>query len=244
MTGSRRGHGSTNSGRAASALLTGSPRRFALLALGLFASLALLAATLGAASASAWECYSGNPSCASQGPLQRLVTPGGTSGAYYMSKTTTSFVYWQPKGAPAFPKGYETAVTDFFKGLETENGSDQNFFSVLAQYGLHETHFGKAIKDKDPYPLKAPAAICRWNRRSPGHASRGPRSKLRSKNLSADASCPSSSTHPGRSKSPTSSSSCCRPASRCATTSTSDHTALTRRRLLSQTVLRLPRVHL
>jgi hypothetical protein len=72
-----------------------------------------------------------------------------------MAKTTTSFVYWQPKGAPAFPKGYETAVTDFFKGLETENGSDQNFFSVLAQYGLHETHFGKAIKDKDPYPAES-----------------------------------------------------------------------------------------
>ena len=58
------------------------------------------------------------------------------------------------EGAPAFPKGYETAVTDFFKGLEQENGSDQNFFSVLAQYGLHDTHFGKAIKDKDPYPAE------------------------------------------------------------------------------------------
>ncbi len=155
MTGSRRGHGSTNSGRAVSALLTGSPRRFALLALGLFASLALLAATLGAASASAYECYSGSTECNQTGPLQRLVTPDGTSGAYYMSKTTTSFVYWQPKGAPAFPKGYKTAVTDLFKGLETENGSDQNFFSVLAQYGLHETHFGKAIKDKDPYPAES-----------------------------------------------------------------------------------------
>jgi IPT/TIG domain len=154
MTGSRRGHGSTNSGRAA-ALRTGSPRRFARLALGLFASLALLAASLGAASASAYECYSGSPECSLKGPRQRLTTPGGTSGVYYMSKTTTSFVYWQPKGAPAFPKGYETAVTDLFKGLETENGSDQNFFSVLAQYGLHETHFGKAIKDKDPYPAES-----------------------------------------------------------------------------------------
>jgi len=155
MTGSRQGHGCTNSDRAVAALPTGSPRRFALLGLGLFAVLAVLAASLGAASASAWECYSGDPSCASQGPLQHLVKPGGTSSVYFMPTTTTSVVYWQPKGAPAFPAGYETAVTDFFKGLAHENGGDQNFYSVLAQYGVNGTHFGKAIKDKDPYPAES-----------------------------------------------------------------------------------------
>ena len=154
MTGSQQGQGCTNSGRAP-VRRTRTPRRSALLGLGLFAVLAVLLAGFGASMASAYECYSGSLECNEKGSLQRLQTPGGTSGAYYMSKTTTSFVYWQPKGAPAFPKGYETAVTDFFKGLETENGSDQNFFSVLAQYGLHETHFGKAIKDKDPYPAES-----------------------------------------------------------------------------------------
>jgi hypothetical protein len=39
MTGSRQGHGSTDGDRAVSALPTGSPRRFALLGLGLLAVL-------------------------------------------------------------------------------------------------------------------------------------------------------------------------------------------------------------
>ena len=157
MTGSRQGHGCTNSGRAVAALPTGSPRRSALLGLGLFALLAVLVAGVGASSASAYECYSGNPNCAGQGSLQHLVNlGGGGSSTFFMPTTTTSFVYWQPKGAPAFPKGYETAVTDFFKGLEHENGVDQNFYSVLTQYGVSdETHFGKAIKDKDPYPAES-----------------------------------------------------------------------------------------
>jgi len=155
MTGSQQGHACTG-GRAAVALPTRNLRRFALLGLGLFAVLAVLVAGFGAASASAYECYSGNPNCALQGSLQHLVKPGGTSSVYFMPRTTTSFVYWQPKGAPAFPKGYETAVTDFFKGLEHENGSDQDFYSVLTQYGVNdETHFGKAIKDKDPYPAES-----------------------------------------------------------------------------------------
>ncbi len=156
MTASRQEHGCATSDGAVAALPTGSPRRFALLGLGLFAALAVLASSLGAASASAFECYSGNENCKLQGSLQHLDKPGGTSSVYYMPTTTTSFVYWQPKGAPAFPKGYETAVTDFFKGLEHENGGDQNFYSVLTQYGVNdETHFGKAIKDKDPYPSES-----------------------------------------------------------------------------------------
>ncbi len=155
MTAPRQEHGCATSDGAVAARPAGSRRRFALLGLGLFAALAVLASSLGAASASAYECYSGNPNiglCS----LQHLIQPGGDSSAYVMPTTTTSFVYWQPKGAPAFPKGYETAVTDFFKGLEQENGGDQNFYSVLTQYGVNDkTHFGKAIKDKDPYPAES-----------------------------------------------------------------------------------------
>jgi IPT/TIG domain len=155
MTGSRQGHGCTNSGRAA-APPTRSPRRFAVLGLGLFALLAVMVASFGASSASAYECYSGSSECATEGSLQHLDKPEASTSVFFMPKTTTSFVYWQPKGAPAFPKGYETAVTDFFKGLEHENGSDQDFYSVLTQYGVNdETHFGKAIKDKDPYPAES-----------------------------------------------------------------------------------------
>ncbi len=153
MTGSRQGRGCTGGGRSGAALPARSPRR---LAGGLFALLAVLVASFGASSASAFECYSGDPSCATEGYLQHLDKPGGSSSIFFMPRTTTSFVYWQPKGAPAFPKGYETAVTDFFKGLEHENGSDQDFYSVLTQYGVNdETHVGKAIKDKDPYPAES-----------------------------------------------------------------------------------------
>jgi hypothetical protein len=155
MTGSRQEPGCTIGGRAVAALPAGSPRRFALLGLGLFAVLAVLVASLGAASASAYECYSGNPDIG-ECTEQPLLQPGASTSVYFMPTTSTYFVYWQPTGAPAFPKGYETAVTDFFKGLEHENGSDQNFYSVLTQYGVKdETHFGKAIKDKDPYPAES-----------------------------------------------------------------------------------------
>ncbi len=76
-----------------------------------------------------------------------------------MPTTTTYFVYWDPKGAPAFPAGYESGIKAFFKGLEHDNGTDQNFYSVLTQYGVkYETHFGKAITDKDPYPAEEAAA--------------------------------------------------------------------------------------
>jgi hypothetical protein len=73
-----------------------------------------------------------------------------------MPTTTTYFVYWDPKGAPAFPAGYKSAITAFFKGLAHDNGTDKNFYSVLTQYGLkYETHLGKAITDKHPYPAES-----------------------------------------------------------------------------------------
>ena len=78
-----------------------------------------------------------------------------------MTTTTTYFRYLGPKGAPAFPAGYESGWRHF-KGLEHDNGTDQNFYSVLTQYYgrgdtpadqvKYETHFGKAITDKDAYP--------------------------------------------------------------------------------------------
>jgi hypothetical protein len=73
-----------------------------------------------------------------------------------MSSTTTYFVYWDPKSAPyPFPAGYESGITTYFKGLAAENGPDQNQYSVLTQYDVkYETHFGKALIDKDPYPAE------------------------------------------------------------------------------------------
>jgi IPT/TIG domain/Phosphate-induced protein 1 conserved region len=119
--------------------------------LGLLVALAALIATFGAVNASAFECYSGDPECPNKGPNQHLVRLSGQ----VMPTTTTYFVYWHPKGAPAFPAGYKSAITAFFKGLAHDNGTDQNFYSVLTQYGLkYETHFGEAITDKDPYPAE------------------------------------------------------------------------------------------
>ena len=150
MSGSRRSIGRTISDRAASAPRGGSRRRFAA-GLGLLVALAVLMATVGAVNASAFECYSGSSECSYWGPKQHLVAGSG----FVMPTTTTYFVYWDPKGAPAFPAGYESAITAFFKGLEHDNGTDQNFYSVLTQYDVkYETHFGKAITDKDAYPAE------------------------------------------------------------------------------------------
>lgn len=150
MSGSRKRIGRTASDQTAAASCSESGRRFGA-GLGLLVALAALIATVGAVNASAFECYSGSPDCSSQGDLQALAP----HSRVVMPTTTTYFVYWDPKGAPAFPAGYKSAITAFFKGLEHDNGSDQNFYSVLTQYGLkYETHFGTAFADKDPYPAE------------------------------------------------------------------------------------------
>ena len=117
---------------------------------------AVVVAALGlsAAGASAVECYEPNPMCKTQGAFEALknVGPGAT-----MPTTTTYFVYWDPKGVATFPKVYQSGITAFFKGLQHDNGTDQNFYSVLTQYGVsYDTHFGAAIADKDPYPAETP----------------------------------------------------------------------------------------
>ena len=188
MTGSRRGHGSTNSDRAVAALPTGSPRRFALLALGLFAVAGAAGASLGAASASAYECYSGSPKC-SAGPAAAPQHARRHLGRLLHVEDDHLLRVLAAEGGSSVPEGGQDRGHGLLQGAETENGSDQNFFSVLAQYGLHETHFGKAIKDKDPSPPKAPAAICQMEPPLTRPWSRCPRSKPRSKNLSTGASC-------------------------------------------------------
>ncbi len=154
MTGSRKSIGRTIGDRPAAAGRGGrSPRRFAA-GLGLFVTLAALMATLGAASASAYECFEPSENCSTQ-----KLDP--TSGIY-MPTTTTYFVYWAPKGAPKFPAGYASGIKTFFKGLEHDNGTDQNFYSVLAQYNVkYETHLGKAINDKHPYPAESSECAAR-----------------------------------------------------------------------------------
>ena len=112
------------------------------------------------------ECYpdTSNIDCvnASEEPLVWGLGP-------VMPSTTTYFIYWDPKGASAFPAGYASGIKTYFKGLAKENGSDQNQYSILTQYygqkgGInteenvrYETHLGKAITDKDPYPAEQPA---------------------------------------------------------------------------------------
>ncbi len=110
------------------------------------------------------ECYpDGADSNCTEDPREPLIT----AGAGVMTTATTYFVYWDPKGTAAFPAGYESGITTYFKGLEKENGSDQNQYSILTQYYgtsgnsstdvRYETHFGKALTDKDPYPAEATA---------------------------------------------------------------------------------------
>jgi hypothetical protein len=146
MTGSQRGKGLIGVGRAARALPRGrshgvGPR------LAFVGVLALVVMAVWVASASAVECYGEGCRLSSYEYLSAY--PGSV-----MPSTTTYFVYWDPKSAPhPFPEGYESGITTYFKGLAAENGSDQNQFSVLTQYEVkYETHFGKALTDKDPYP--------------------------------------------------------------------------------------------
>jgi len=162
MSASQRGTRGTIADRTAATPPGGSTQRLAA-GLGLLVALAVLTATLGAVNAAAYECYSGNTTCSTYGSTQPLNRQEGQ----VMPTTTTYFAYWDPKGAPAFPAGYQSGITAFFKGLEHDNGTDQNFYSVLAQYGLkYETHFGKAITDKHAYPAetsecaKRPSTLC------------------------------------------------------------------------------------
>jgi hypothetical protein len=92
-------------------------------------------------------------------PTQPLILASSSSFFSVMPSSTTYFVYWDPRGAQAFPEGYKSGITTFFKGLAAENGSDQSFYSTLTQYYgqepvKYETHFGKAITDKQPYPVQ------------------------------------------------------------------------------------------
>ena len=117
MTGSRQGHGCTNSGRAVAALPTRSPRRSALPGLGLFALLAVLVAGVGASSASAYECYSGNPNCASEGPLQHLVNLGG-GGVEHLLHADDDHLFrvLAAEGRAGVPEGVRDCGHGFLQG--------------------------------------------------------------------------------------------------------------------------------
>jgi hypothetical protein len=146
MTGSSRRRGLIGVGRGALARgrWHGAGSRLALVGL-----LALVVMAVCVASASAVECY--GEGCELSSYEYLTAYPGAV-----MPSTTTYFVYWDPKSAPStFPAGYESGITAYFKGLAAENGSDQNQYSVLTQYEVkYETHFGKALTDKDPYPAE------------------------------------------------------------------------------------------
>ena len=144
MSGSQRGRGLIGARRAWRALPSGVGPRLALVGV-----LALVVMAVCVATASAVECY--GEGCHESEYEYLTAYPDSV-----MSSTTTYFVYWDPKGAPnPFPAGYESGITTYFKGLAAENGSDQNQYSVLTQYEVkYETHFGKALTDKDPYPAE------------------------------------------------------------------------------------------
>ena len=113
----------------------------------------------------ALECYPdlANDNCATAAENEPLV-----AGSQVMNSTTSYFIYWDPKGAAAFPAGYESGITTYFKGLAKDNGSDQNQYSILTQYYSdlssahvrYETHFGKALNDKDTYPAEPGGTEC------------------------------------------------------------------------------------
>ena len=109
------------------------------------------------------QCYGERCVLSEEQPL--VWNPGGL----VMPSTTTYFIYWDPKGAPRFPKGYESGITTYFKGLANDSGTDQNQYSVLTQYYggtvpggtpstdvKYESRFGKALTDKNPYPATVP----------------------------------------------------------------------------------------
>jgi hypothetical protein len=92
------------------------------------------------------------------------------AGGHAMTTTTNYFLYWDPKGVPPFPEGYKSGITTYFKDLAADSGSDQNFYSVLTEYYggtveggtpssdvKYQSHFGKALIDRDPYPATAPS---------------------------------------------------------------------------------------
>ena len=114
--------------------------------------LALMAASATSASASEYECF-GTTACQIAPAQQPLVKK--TPGNLFLTPTSTTYViYWDPASAPAaYPEGYVSGITRFFKDLAHDSGGDQNFYSVLTQYGVqYQTHYGKSLTVKDPYP--------------------------------------------------------------------------------------------
>jgi len=110
--------------------------------------------------APASECFGEN---CRQSELEPLTNKGPGE---VMRTSTTYFVYWDPTNAPyPYQEGYESGITTYFKGLAHDDGADQNFYSVLTQYysgstsandARYETHFGKALIDRDLYPAIEP----------------------------------------------------------------------------------------
>jgi hypothetical protein len=86
-----------------------------------------------------------------------------------MASNTNYAFYWDPAGAPAYPKDYRPGINRFFHDLAHDSGGHENIESVSAQYNdtagnlaAYNSHFGGAILDTDPYPANGcrQAAIC------------------------------------------------------------------------------------
>lgn len=86
-----------------------------------------------------------------------------------MTSNTDYAFYWDPPGAPAYPRDYRPGLNRFFKDLAHDSGGHANVDSVSTQYNdltgefaEYRSTFGGAINDTDPYPPNGcrAAAIC------------------------------------------------------------------------------------
>ncbi len=151
-----------------------SPKPCKRAALGLLASLALLASAPGASAlivraGGATLSYEPLPhsSISQASPLS--VKAVEYHGGPVMPSNTNYAIYWAPGGASQYQTGYTSGIDRYFEDLAHDSGGLLNTDSLLQQYGDkagefadYSSHFGGAGFDTDPYPASgcSAAATC------------------------------------------------------------------------------------
>ena len=94
------------------------------------------------------------------------------NGGPVMPSNTDYMVLWSPGGRDAYPDGFISGVSRWFKDLAHDSGGNQNTDSVSAQYqdltgafARYATTFGGVLVDRAPYPasqcpVNAPVSNC------------------------------------------------------------------------------------
>jgi plastocyanin len=96
---------------------------------------------------------------AAPGPFDTAFDNMDYNGGPVMPSNTDYMLMWSPSGLSAYPDGYVSGLSQYFKDLAHDSGGNQNVDSVGPQYNdltgavaNYDVHFGGVLVDTDPYP--------------------------------------------------------------------------------------------